>query len=79
MNCPAARPFASTGCEGDGGGGAGTAGDAGLLHRELDHLPPEARWREGMNRVEATIFAAQEPVSRDTLARIVGRKCSINL
>ncbi len=55
------------------------AGEAGLLDRELDHLPPEARWREWMNRVEATIFAAAEPVSRDTLARIVGRECSIDL
>jgi len=42
-------------------------------------LPPEARWREWMNRVEATIFAAQEPVGRETLARIVGKSCSIDL
>ncbi|TIR59803.1 MAG: SMC-Scp complex subunit ScpB, partial [Mesorhizobium sp.] len=26
-----------------------------LFDRELDHLPPEARWREWKNRVEATI------------------------
>jgi segregation and condensation protein B len=45
----------------------------------LDHLPPEARWREWMNRVEATIFAASEPVTRETLARIVGKTCSIDL
>lgn len=32
-----------------------------------------------MLRVEATIFAASEPVTRDTLARIVGRSCSIDL
>lgn len=32
-----------------------------------------------MNRVEATIFAASEPVGRDTLARIVGKSCSIDL
>lgn len=50
-----------------------------LFDRELDHLPPEARWREWMNRVEATIFAASEPVGRETLARIVGRSCSIDL
>lgn len=55
------------------------ADEAGLLDRELDHLPPEARWREWMNRVEAAIFAASEPVGRDTLARIVGRECSIDL
>jgi len=50
-----------------------------LLDRELDHLPPEARWREWMHRVEATIFAASEPVGRETLARIVGKSCSIDL
>jgi segregation and condensation protein B len=50
-----------------------------LFDRELDHLPPEARWREWMNRVEATIFAASEPVTRETLARIVGKTCSIDL
>jgi chromosome segregation and condensation protein ScpB len=27
-----------------------------------------------MHRVEATIFAASEPVTRETLARIVGKK-----
>jgi len=32
-----------------------------------------------MNRVEATIFAASEPVGRDTLSRIVGKSCSIDL
>lgn len=50
-----------------------------LFDRELDHLPPEARWREWMNRVEATIFAASEPVTREKLARIVGKSCSIDL
>ncbi|MEJ6784990.1 SMC-Scp complex subunit ScpB [Aminobacter sp. Piv2-1] len=53
--------------------------DDGLFDRELDHLPPEARWREWMNRVEASIFAASEPVGRETLARIVGKSCSIDL
>ena len=53
--------------------------DDGLFDRELDHLPSEARWREWMNRVEATIFAASEPVGRETLARIVGKSCSIDL
>ncbi|RUM95658.1 SMC-Scp complex subunit ScpB [Pseudaminobacter arsenicus] len=50
-----------------------------LVDRELDHLPPEARWREWMQRVEAAIFAASEPVGRETLARIVGKSCSIDL
>lgn len=53
--------------------------DEGLFDRELDHLPPEARWREWMHRVEATIFAASEPVGRETLARIIGKSCSIDL
>lgn len=51
----------------------------GLFDRELDHLPPEMRWREWMARVEATIFAASEPVSREVLARVVGKGCSIDL
>lgn len=50
-----------------------------LFDRELDHLPPEARWREWMNRVEATIFAASSPVGRETLAHVVGKSCSIDL
>jgi chromosome segregation and condensation protein ScpB len=50
-----------------------------LFDRELDHLPPDARWREWMHRVEATIFAASEPVDRETLAKIVGNSCSIDL
>ncbi|MBL8579314.1 SMC-Scp complex subunit ScpB [Mesorhizobium sp.] len=57
----------------------GRADEDALFDRELDHLPPEARWREWMNRVEATIFAANEPVGRETLARIVGKSCSIDL
>lgn len=57
----------------------GEQGGEGLLDREMDHLPPEARWREWMHRVEATIFAASEPVGRETLARIVGKSCSIDL
>ncbi|UVK35524.1 SMC-Scp complex subunit ScpB (plasmid) [Mesorhizobium sp. AR10] len=56
----------------------GRSGDR-LFDQELDHLPPEARWREWMHRVEATIFAANEPVGRETLARIVGKGCSIDL
>ncbi|MER9387789.1 SMC-Scp complex subunit ScpB [Mesorhizobium sp. M0435] len=50
-----------------------------LFDRELDHLPPEVRWREWMNRVEATIFAASEPVTRSVLARVVGASCNIDL
>ncbi|WP_313195986.1 SMC-Scp complex subunit ScpB [Shinella zoogloeoides] len=50
-----------------------------LLDRELADLPAELRWREWMLRVEAVIFAAAEPVSREILARVVGQDCSIDL
>lgn len=50
-----------------------------LYDRELDDLPPEMRWREWMLRVEAVIFASAEPVTRETLARVVGKDCSIDL
>jgi segregation and condensation protein B len=61
-----------------GQGGESRSADQ-LFDRELDHLPPEMRWREWMMRVEATIFAASQPVTRETLARIVGKSCSIDL
>ncbi|RFC63860.1 SMC-Scp complex subunit ScpB [Mesorhizobium denitrificans] len=57
----------------------GENGQRPFLDRELDHLPPDARWREWMHRVEATIFAAQEPVTRSALARVVGAGCNIDL
>ncbi|MER8523375.1 SMC-Scp complex subunit ScpB [Mesorhizobium sp. M1076] len=50
-----------------------------LLDRDLDHLPPEVRWREWMGRVEAVIFASHQPVSREVLARMVGRDCNLDL
>lgn len=50
-----------------------------LLDAELSDLPPELRWREWMGRVEALIFATAEPVTRETLAVLVGRDCSIDL
>ena len=50
-----------------------------LFDRELEDLPPDLRWREWMLRIEAVIFASAEPVTRETLARIVGRDCSIDL
>ncbi len=49
------------------------------LDTELAELPPELRWREWMGRVEAVIFAAPEPVTRDVLAQVVGRDCAIDL
>lgn len=60
-------------------GGPAREKNGGLLDTELDALPPELRWREWMSRVEAVIFAAPEPVARETLARLVGRACSIDL
>jgi segregation and condensation protein B len=50
-----------------------------LYDRELEDLPADMRWREWMMRVEAVIFASAEPVSRETLARVVGKDCSIDL
>jgi segregation and condensation protein B len=50
-----------------------------LFDRELGDLPPELRWREWMLRVEAVIFASAEPVTRETLERVVGKDCSIDL
>jgi len=55
------------------------AADERLFDRELEDLPPELRWREWMMRVEAVIFASAEPVIRETLARVVGKACSIDL
>ncbi|PAP97580.1 SMC-Scp complex subunit ScpB (plasmid) [Mesorhizobium mediterraneum] len=50
-----------------------------LLDAELEHLPPELRWREWMGRVEAVIFSASEPVTRSVLARVVGKNCNLEL
>jgi len=44
---------------------------------ELDELPAELRWREYMGRVEAVLFAAPEPVTREVLARVVGENVAI--
>jgi segregation and condensation protein B len=49
------------------------------LDLDLADLPPEARWRGWMGRVEAVIFASPEPVGREALARVVGRDCNLDL
>jgi segregation and condensation protein B len=49
------------------------------LDTELADLPQEIRWREWMGRVEAVIFASPEPVTREVLARVVGRECNLDL
>jgi segregation and condensation protein B len=45
------------------------------LDVELIDLPPAARWREWMLRVEAAIFASAKPVPREALVRVVGQDC----
>jgi chromosome segregation and condensation protein ScpB len=45
--------------------------------RELSDLPAPARWREFMMRVEAVIFAASQPVTRETLAAVIGTDCHL--
>jgi Segregation and condensation complex subunit ScpB len=45
------------------------------LDVELSALPPAARWREWMLRVEDPIFASPKPVARETLVRLVGDAC----
>jgi segregation and condensation protein B len=45
------------------------------LDVELFDLPPAARWREWMLRVEAAIFASQRPVPREALVRLLGETC----
>jgi segregation and condensation protein B len=50
----------------------------GLFDRDLADLPDGARWREWMGRVEAAIFAAREPLPRETLARLVGDTCKLD-
>jgi segregation and condensation protein B len=49
------------------------------LDLELEDLPPEMRWREWMGRVEAVIFASPAPVTREVLARLVGKTCNLEL
>jgi segregation and condensation protein B len=45
------------------------------LDVELIDLPPAARWRERMLRVEAAVFASPKPVAREALVRVVGETC----
>jgi len=51
----------------------------GDLDLDLEDLPAPARWREWMGRVEAVIFASAQPVLRESLARVVGRGCNLDL
>ena len=45
------------------------------LDVELLDLPPAARWREWMLRIEAAIFASARPVPREALVRLVSENC----
>ncbi len=49
-----------------------------LVDLDLADLPPALRWREWMGRVEAAVFAARDPVPRDTLAKLVGPQCNLD-
>ena len=49
------------------------------LDTELAALPQALRWREWMARVEAVLFAASGPVTREMLSRVVGGDCSLDL
>jgi segregation and condensation protein B len=51
---------------------------AAHFDRDLGDLPEGLRWREWMGRVEAAIFASPTPVSRETLARLVGDACRLD-
>ncbi len=46
---------------------------------ELSDLPAALRWREYMMRIEAVIFAASQPVTRETLAALIGSDCHLDL
>jgi segregation and condensation protein B len=49
-----------------------------LLDRDLADLPPAARWRQWMGRVEAVIFASPKPVGREDLAKVVGEGANLD-
>lgn len=49
-----------------------------LFDADLSDLPQAMRWREWMGRVEAAIFAAPSPVTRDALTKLVGRDCNFD-
>jgi len=49
-----------------------------LFDADLSDLPQAMRWREWMGRVEAAIFCSPSPVSREALAKLVGRDCNFD-
>lgn len=52
--------------------------DQETIDAELEDLPQALRWREWMGRVEAAIFAARDPLPRETLAALVGKNCNLD-
>jgi segregation and condensation protein B len=46
--------------------------------RELADLPAPLRRREYMMRIEAVIFAASKPVTRETLSALIGSDCNLD-
>jgi chromosome segregation and condensation protein ScpB len=48
------------------------------LDRERADLPPGQRWREGMRRIEAVLFASATPVARDDLATVAGQEAAVD-
>ncbi len=46
--------------------------------RELADLPAPLRRREFMMRLEAVIFAASKPVTRETLSALIGSDCNLD-
>ncbi len=55
----------------------GEGGDL-LFDADLVDLPQAMRWREWMGRVEAAIFASPSPLTREALAKLVGRACNLD-
>lgn len=51
---------------------------AARLDRDLSDLPEGMRWREWILRAEAAISASPKPVSRETLAGLVGDACRLD-
>ena len=47
------------------------------IDTELDDLPPAMRRREWIGRIEAVLFASPKPVTREVLARVVGKTCKL--
>ena len=50
-----------------------------ILIASSSDLPAPLRRREYMMRVEAVIFAASQPVSRETLSAVIGSDCNLDL